>query len=183
MSEEMIIQHCAPTLAGLKTGNLFSCPYRTKEEVQNDIRRMNRLLGPKGIRILPMRYAKQRVLIYLYRPNRLRRDFSDRDAAALLEQYGYTAECPERCLVRLVNRLKDSEEFPHEIGLFLGYPPEDVRGFIENKANHCKCVGCWKVYGDEEKAKQTFCRYKRCTDIYCDKWSRGVSVERLTVAV
>lgn len=183
MSEEMIIQHCAPTLAGMKTGNLFSCPYRTKEEIQNDIRRMNRLLGPKGVRILPMRYSKQRVLIYLYRPNHLRRDFSDSDAAALLEQFGYTAEYPERCLVRLVNRLRENEEFPHEIGLFLGYPPEDVRGFIENKANHCKCVGCWKVYGDEEKAKQTFCQYKKCTDIYCDKWAKGVSMERLTVAV
>ena len=26
------------------------------------------------------------------------------------------------------------DEFPHDIGLFLGYPPEDVLGFITNKA-------------------------------------------------
>lgn len=173
MSEEMIIQYCAPTLAGLKTGSLFSCVCQTKEEIQREIRRLNRLLGHKGIRIVPVRYEKQRALIYLYRPNYLRRDFSDREAADLLEQYGYTAESPERCLVRLVERLKDGGEFPHEIGLFLGYPPEDVKGFIENRAYGCKCFGCWKVYGDEEKAKQTFFLYKTCTDIYYDKWLSG----------
>jgi hypothetical protein len=183
MSEEMIVQHCAPTLAGMKTGNLFSCPYQTKKELQDDIRRMNHLLGPKGVRVLLMRCMGGRALIYLYRPGHLRRDFSDKEAAALLSQYGYAAEYPERCLARLAGRLRASGEFPHEIGLFLGYPPEDVRGFIENKAAGCKCVGCWKVYGDEEKAKQTFCRYRRCTDIYCDSWAKGMSVERLTVTV
>ncbi len=29
-------------------------------------------------------------------------------------------------------------DFPHEIGLLLGYPPEDVIGFIENRGQiHC----------------------------------------------
>lgn len=49
-----------------------------------------------------------------------------------------------------------TKDFPHEIGLFLGYPLEDVQGFIENRAEGYKCVGCWKVYGDEEYAKQEF---------------------------
>ena len=34
MSEETIIRHCSPTLAGIKTGNLFRCSYGTKEEIQ-----------------------------------------------------------------------------------------------------------------------------------------------------
>ena len=25
MSEDLLIRHCSPTLAGIKTGNLFSC--------------------------------------------------------------------------------------------------------------------------------------------------------------
>lgn len=50
--------------------------------------------------------------------------------------------------------MADYGEFPHEVGLFLGYPPEDVEGFIENKARSCKITGYWKVYSDEEKAKR-----------------------------
>ena len=50
--------------------------------------------------------------------------------------------------------MADYGEFPHEVGLFLGYPPEDVEGFIENKACSCKLTGYRKVYSDEEKAKK-----------------------------
>ena len=45
-------------------------------------------------------------------------------------------------------------EFPHEIGLFLGYPVEDVKGFIKNRGKNCLYSGYWKVYGKmAEKAK------------------------------
>ena len=27
MSEELLVRHCAPTLAGLKTANLFACRF------------------------------------------------------------------------------------------------------------------------------------------------------------
>ena len=30
MPEELMIRHCAPTLAGLKTASLFACPYDTR---------------------------------------------------------------------------------------------------------------------------------------------------------
>ena len=77
----------------------------------------------------------------------------------------------------------ESGEFPHEVGLFLSYPPEDVKGFIENRAANAKCTGVWKVYGDEEQARQTFARYRACTECYHAQWCSGKSVEQLTVAM
>ena len=53
---------------------------------------------------------------------------------------------------------------------------------MENKACNCKCVGCWKVYGDEEAAKKKFAQYKKCTQVYSDRWAKGTDIERLTVA-
>ena len=76
----------------------------------------------------------------------------------------------------------ESGEFPHEVGLFLSYPPEDVKGFIENHAANAKCTGVWKVYGDERQARQTFDRYKKCTQTYCERWRSGVELDRLAVA-
>ena len=55
-----------------------------------ELRRLNRRLGPKGLRVLPLRYSAERVLIYLYRPDRLEKDLSDREAAELLEKAGYS---------------------------------------------------------------------------------------------
>ncbi len=181
MSEEMLVRHCSPTLAGMKTGNMFTCTFADVIEMRDSIRRWNRLLGKKGLRILPLRFRNNRALVYVYRPEKLTRDLKNSMACRLLQEKGYGTETPARCISYLRKKLDDSEDFPHEIGLFLGYPPEDVCGFIENK-DGCKCVGCWKVYGDVEKAQKVFAKYKKCTNVYCAQLAKGRSIERLTVA-
>ena len=103
------------------------------------------------------------------------------EAVRLLEESGYPCHSAGQCVACLIRRLRESEEFPHEIGLFLSYPPEDVRGFIENKACRFKCAGLWKVYGDEERAKELFRQYKRCTDRCCALWRAGSGLAQLAV--
>ena len=182
MSEDLLIRHCSPTLAGIKTGNLFSCACPSRKDLTRDLCRLNKKLVPKGIRVLPLRVCKGRALIYAYRPNALECDLADHCSRGLLLQYGYTPEDSNRCVIHLIQRLRSDGEFPHEIGLFLSYPPEDVKGFIENRAANAKCTGVWKVYGDERQARQTFDRYKKCTQTYCERWRSGVELERLAVA-
>jgi len=183
MSEELIIRHCAPTLAGLKTGAIFNCSYTSEEELSCWLRSINRRLSKKGLRIIPLKKESGRVMIYVYRPAKLFADMQSDDASELLSRFGYISEMPLRCVTQLIKRMKDSGEFPHEIGLFLGYPPEDVRGFIEKGAAASKLTGIWKVYGDEEKAKKTFSLYKKCTGAYLRQYKNGSTIERLTVAV
>ena len=55
MSEEMVIRCCAPTMACLKTGNMFSCAFETHAQMTDELRRLNQRLGNKGLRILPLR--------------------------------------------------------------------------------------------------------------------------------
>ncbi len=109
----------------------------------------------------------------------LYRDLNDPTAAHL----GYPCANADRCVVALVEKLHECNEFPHEIGLFLGYPPVDVEGLIDHGVKDFKCVGDWKVYGDEEQARQTFARYRACTECYHAQWCSGKSVEQLTVAM
>lgn len=181
MSEDHLIRHCAPTLAGLKTASLFTCPCTDQKELLDTLRRLNKRLKPKGLRILPLRFSEEKALIYLYRPQKLTADLADSAAAELLQKQGYDTGSCEKCVVQLVRRLRQEADFPHEIGLFLGYPPEDVCGFMENKACGCKCVGCWKVYGDEAAAQKKFAQYKKCTRVYCRLWAKGKDIERLAV--
>lgn len=183
MSEEYVVRQCAPTLAGIKTGSLFPCPYQSRQALMSEIRALNRRLSPKGLILLPVRYLDGKALLYLYRPSNLRQDLKDRLATQVLEQAGYSCSKSEQCLVRLIRRLKENEDFPHEIGLFLSYPPEDVKGFIDNRACNFKCSGLWKVYGDEARAQAMFARFRKCTEIYCKLWQEGSSIEQLAVAV
>ena len=182
MSEDMIIRHCSPTLAGMKTGNMFSCLFADVDEMRACVRDWNGLLVKKGLRALPLKFHDNRALVYVYRVSHLLRDMKDDAVCRLLKERGYETEMPERCIVQLIRKLEEDGEFPHEIGLFLGYPPEDVCGFIENGAQGCKLVGCWKVYGDERKARVTFAKYKKCTDVYTAQFAIGKSIDRLTVA-
>ena len=141
MSEEILIRQGAPTLAGIKTGSLFPCPCEDREDLLADIRRLNRRLSPKGLCLLPIRFLAGRALLYLYRPAELRRDLRDARVSELLRQAGYEDESCARCVARLACRFRESGEFPHKVGLFLSYPPEDVKGFIAHRANDFKCAG------------------------------------------
>ncbi len=90
MSEETLIRHCAPTLAGIKTGNLFRCAYTDRREMIEDVRRWNLVFSPKGLRLIPLQYDKGSAMIYLFRPARLQADLNDQMACGLLQARGYT---------------------------------------------------------------------------------------------
>ncbi len=182
MAIDMLIKHSSPTLAGLKTGNLFVCPFANDKLMRGCIRQWNHAIVRKGLRALPLRYRNQKALIYVYRISHLSRDFQQAAAQKLLTEKGYFSPHPAVCIIHLINKLALDKEFPHEIGLFLGYPPEDVYGFINNSSYRCKCTGYWKVYGDEALAKNSFRRFKKCTEIYCAQYAKGIPLERLTVA-
>lgn len=181
MSEELIIRQCAPTLAGIKTGSLFPCPYTDKKEAINDIRGFNQEYVRKGLCVLPLRFCNNRVLLLLFRPNQLKEDLNNPLAASILQECGYTCRSYGECIATLIQRFSENDNFPHEIGLFIGYPPEDVRGFITHKAQNFKCCGLWKVYGDENKAKAMFRQFNECTDCYCSLWKSGKKLNQLAV--
>lgn len=183
MSEEDIIRFCAPTLAGMKTGSLFSCMFSEEKELRDEIRSLNRRLAEKGLCVLALSIKKNRALLYFFRPGMLKQSLNDKRACQLLAQRGYPSGNPGRCISKLMEQLRNAPEFPHEIGLFLGYPPEDVQGFIEQHALNSKCTGCWKVYGNLKQAEQTFERYKRCTKCYLENWQQGKTLEALTVSL
>lgn len=74
-------------------------------------------------------------------------------------------------------------KFPHEIGVFLGYPLQDVKGFIENNGRNSKYTGLWKVYGDKAASIRMFEKYRKCFSVYSDLWRSGRrDIFQLTVA-
>lgn len=181
MSNEMLIRCCAPTMASLKTGNMFNCPFSSREEMTAELRKLNKALGRKGLRAIPLRWSGGKALVYLYRPKMLEKDLRDELAEKLLSECGYSCGNPNVCIARLISRIRGDRDFPHEVGLFLGYPPADVDGFMHRK-QACKLSGIWKVYDDVEGAARQFARCRRCTEVYLRRFAEGFPIERLTVA-
>ena len=181
MSNETLIRCCAPTMACLKTGNMFNCVFESREQLTEELRQLNQQLRLKGLRILPLKWCGGKALLYLYRPSLLDRDLRDPLSRKLLQECGYESCNTSLCLARLIARMREEKDFPHEVGLFLGYPPADVDGFMHRR-DHYKLSGLWKVYDDVESAVCQFERCRRCTEVYLRRYAEGYSLERLAVA-
>lgn len=180
--ERHLIEYCSPTLASLKTANLFNHSFTSEDELRCQLEYLNLQLGEKGISLIELYRRGNKALIYVYRESHLMKDLSRPGVSRFLKNYGYEEMDADHALDRLKIRLKEEGGFPHEIGLFLGYPLGDVIGFIKNSGKNCKCLGCWKVYCNECEAVKTFARYQKCRTIYSQLWRNGRSVWQLTVA-
>ena len=193
--EKYLIAHCAPTLASLKTASLFCLPYASEEALESQLAEWNRRLEGKGIRLLTLRRQEQRqpaqdpggcprrsALVYVCRETSLRRDLGRPEVARFLGRYGYESVEPASALATLRQRLEAGGGFPHEIGLFLGYPQGAAEGFIQSGGRNSAVSGCWKVYGEPGEAVKLFAKFKKCRDVYTRLWQEGRSVWQLTVA-
>lgn len=186
MPEGVLIMNSAATLAGIKTGSLvnIACGGESWNEVKDDIRRLNKLLRDKGVRVIPFHWSGRNVLLYVYRPDQLQADMDRPEVRRILAGMGYECSNADRTVVRLAQKVhnrKSSADFPHEIGLFLGYPPADVEAFMTHKDVGCKYIGCWRSYTDAEMARKTTAKFKKCARIYGEEWAHGRTIDELTV--
>ena len=180
MLDRAIIDHASPTLARLKLGNLFN--HAMGQSFPAEFAALRRQLRDKGVTMTILKRANGKALIYLYRAQELERALSDAGVKRLLAACGYSRYDVGGALKTLRERLRGSEAFPHEIGVFLGYPLEDVLGFIENGGRNCLSCGCWKVYSNECEALKAFERYEKCKAVYQRLFASGCPLTRLTVA-
>ena len=72
-----------------------------------------------------------------------------------------------------------NEDFPHEVGVIIGYPVEDVIEFENHQGHDCKYCGCWKSYSDVDKARDCHCRFTECSRL-CTQWyDEGYSINQI----
>ncbi len=181
MSDQYIAEHCAPTLAGLKTANLFSVRIEKHQSIAAELRSLNHRLAKKGLRVIIVKNNGTYALIYVYRPGRLKKDLSVPEAREILQERGYSSLEMGKCIHQLMNRLSKNKDFPHEIGLFLGYPPSDVKGFIHHPDEGVIYAGTWKAYSNAAEAKKKNLQYKKCTQIYCRRLKEGRPLSQMIV--
>ena len=177
--DEALACHCAPALAGIKAGNLVSL---SPEEIPDLYRRLEeyrRALWDCGVRFELLCDCGRRALLLVYRPALLARSLEQPEARRILDQAGYPAGPLPALLAYLKTRLADVADFPHEIGLFLDYPPADVEGFQRWGGRDCKLCGHWKVYSDVDRARRLFRQYDRCRSVLLRRVSMGLTIPQM----
>lgn len=169
----------APTLAGLKTGNLFNTAGINEEKLVKDACRLSPLLAEGGLRlaIFP-RKCNRRTLCYIYREEALAKDLAQPKVKKVLQSLGYKSATLDDALCSLSARLQE-EEFPHEIGFFLSYAPSDVLAFMKHGSAKCLYSGYWCVFSEVEQKRMIFARFDRCKRCYERRYTRERNLRAL----
>ena len=167
--ETFLARYCAPMLFGRKPATLL--PEKSVPP-DPDWTKLQAL----GFYICRLYSARQHVLLLIYSPTLLSAALSDRKVQQRLTQIGYPDIQDYKTLLNhLKKRFCYSNEFPHEVGFFLGYPPEDVIGFIDNR-NSYKICGQWKVYSNEDRAAALFEEYDKFRSVLLSHIANGGTI-------
>lgn len=178
--EHIVGYHCAPVIRGLKVANLVAVPNMYESEFAELVSAYNAQFNAKGLYFFTLCQCSQRRLLLVYRKTMLTQYVRRPSHRAFLERYGYDEkDSLVDWLYRLRQRLETGDGFPHEIGLFLGYPLEDVQGFIEHRGAHYELCGEWKVYGSAVSARRCFHCYQACRNFCHRKLTQGKSLHDL----
>lgn len=171
--ENELAAHTAPALMGVKCANLVSVSL-SDEAICHCLDDFKTRTEQYGLKIRSLCKCKERTMVYVYHEKLLEAWLET--AEGFLSGYGYTEDMSlDEKLDILAGRMTCGN-FPHEIGAFLGYPLEDIIGFIENQGRNCLLCGCWKVYSNAEEAQRTFNIYGRCREILCDRLKNGLDL-------
>lgn len=175
--ESVIGYHCSPVLMGMKPANLVSFSKEKMPELPEIISDYKEGLEREGIRMEIICGCRKHYLLLVYRPDMLQEYLKQEEARKLLLQDGYDIDGTlDEMLAHLKERFFHKTEFPHEIGLFLGYPIEDVKGFRKFGGSGCKMCGYWKVYDNVEQARMVFDSYDRCREFTSTQIRAGYSI-------
>lgn len=171
-AEYSIGRHCGVTFAGLKPASLVNL----RRGDRHTVARLARCFRRRGFSFVILRETDERQTLYIYHAEKLGRVLFSDAVKEFLHARGYRYSSVSEAIANLKERM--AGEFPHEIGVFLGYPLDDVRGFIENPRGG-KFSGAWKVYGDEVRAEKAFERFRRCSACICRHMDSGKSLAQI----
>ena len=132
-----IAWQCAPVLTGVKPSNILTLKNVSEKEVAESLKEM-------GISYSMLCDSGARKVWLIYREEEILEILGKKEYSEFLDTQGYQ---------------HGSAEFPHELGIFLGYPLADVKGFIEHNGKDFLYQGYWKVYENVEERKKMFSIY------------------------
>lgn len=169
-----LLFHGSPLFEGYKSSVLIMVPTNKVDEILCDA--TIRLFREKGFELKEMGKCNHNTRILIFNRKALEEDVYTKERFQFLTNYGYSIMPLDSMLEELSIRLNNNEiPFPHEIGIFLGYPLDDIKGFIKNNAKNYSFSGYWKVYSNQEKTRLVFDNYRKKRQENINKYIKGVA--------
>ena len=170
-----IVFYGGPTLVSIKVGSLFTIRKRDVPNYEECLSYFNEKLDKYGLEVVLLKERERSILVYVYSRMKLKRTLESNVIMNYLSNFNYSSDL-QHSLEVLKSRM-NNKEFPHEIGIFLGYPLRDVLGFLAKE--ECLYTGYWKVYSNKQNALKTFKKYDQCIQTLTHKLDKGELIEEI----
>ncbi len=174
--QTQVALQCAPLLIGIKIANLLIVPNSKAKYIGS-------LFQDTSIAVHIICQSDKKTFFLLFNVCELKKYLNQNKQSEILKTLGYNTANFESMMEEFSNRyeayIQNRGLFPHEIGLFLGYPVEDVVGFIENEGKNFLYIGYWKVYSNPSKAAQLFEQYNEAKEMVIRMVSTGIGIRNI----
>lgn len=156
----------AEVLWGTKPANLVSIVNRKRDCGRNLYALWDNygteLVTEFGLKFRELANNANHRLLLMYHEESMSALLAQKKVAAVLNRAGYRSPADSELILDELQARMREEKFPHEIGVFLGYPLKDVVGFMGWVALPFSCQGPWKIFGRPEKSLQLADLHRTC---------------------
>lgn len=145
----------APTLLGSKPSTILTFKHQQKNTFTIWNRYKKEICHELGLEFYELIERPESITVLFYRKDSLENYLKEDKNQSYLEKLGYKKGFSfDDKLKQLKKRYATT--CPHEMGIFLGIPVEDVCGFIMHQGKNCLLCRYWKVYHDLHNAQKQF---------------------------
>ena len=171
--ETQLALQCAPLITGLKISNLLNVAKESEKLVCA-------FLKKSKISYYLLMRTKQKIFFLLFNRIELEKYMAQEEMHEWLRKEGYTELGFGKILRTFRNRyqkhMEEGKEFPHEMGIILGYPMEDVKGFVENQGKNFLYSGYWKVYENKQEKILLFQKFEQAKETLIQMLGNGIDM-------
>lgn len=154
----------APVVSGLKPASTITLK-KNKKEYLIWIKHKENFLNKIDLKYIVLRENEDAIILLIYSKNKLKEIIEKVEVVEFLTNLGYKIKGNiDITLNSLVCRYKKFH-CPHELGIFLGIPLDDVKDFIECSDKKCLLCGYWKVFNNFDSAIEIFDSYNKAREI------------------
>lgn len=176
--EHSLLVHCAPVLCKMKPASIISCCKYDPRTIDSTMEKVRNLLAPYGCLLVEICRCEHHATIFMYHRWVLTAFLNTPGVPEFLMTKGYpVTKGIDELVAALVSRFRSLGTVPHEVGVFLGYPLDDVQDFIRNRGRNYRVCRYWKVYSNENYAEKVFGCYDRCRMKLAELMNQGLPFE------
>ncbi|ASW44143.1 DUF3793 family protein [Clostridium isatidis] len=176
--ERFLLFYSSLVIVGIKPSVTVAIKKNNPNFYKSWLKYGNKFLNKLNLEFIILRESNNSIILLIFDREILNKYLFKKRNIKFLKKIGYRENRDLDYYLRKLKNRYHQYNCPHELGIFLGIPVEDVIDFIENNKK-CLGVGYWKIYNNYDKAIEIFKKYDEVRNKTINYLMKGLPLERI----